>query len=129
MKYGVTWCCLEKILEAAKAWMGGHILWRMLPFVILWSIWRERKDKIFKGDFSSLLVLINRISMRIAKWALIRKECSNFSLNDFLLNWEVCMGCRPSEVRRVVLWSPPSHGVFKFNVDGATRGKPGLAGI
>ena len=79
--------------------------------------------------FLPLLVLIDRLTLRIAKWALIRKEFSNFSLNDILLNWKAWMGCRPSKVRRVVLWSPPSPGVFKFNVDGATRGKQGLAGI
>ena len=39
------------------------------------------------------------------------------------------MGCGPCKVRRIFAWSPPSFGVYKFNVDGASRGKPGLAGI
>ena len=63
----------EEDLEVAVSWMGGHFLgsgrtlWRMLPFVVLWSIWRERNDIIFKDDFSLLSVLIDRITLRIAK--------------------------------------------------------------
>ena len=32
-------------------------------------------------------------------------------------------------MKRSILWSPPPFGVLKFNVDGAARGKPRLAGI
>ena len=56
---GVAWCCPEKIAVAAESWMGWHFLgsgrtlWMMVPFAILWSIWREN-DRILWGDFSSL---------------------------------------------------------------------------
>lgn len=62
-------------------------------------------------------------------WALVRKEFSNFTLDDIFVNWEACMGCRPVKVRRSILWSPPPLRLFKFNVDGAARGKPGPSGI
>lgn len=39
------------------------------------------------------------------------------------------MGSGSTMVRRTVSWYPPPHGVLKLNVDGATRGKPGPAGI
>ena len=39
------------------------------------------------------------------------------------------MGCDPFKERRIVLWYSPPFGVLEFNVDGASRGKPGLAGI
>ena len=39
------------------------------------------------------------------------------------------MGCDPIKVRKSILWSPPPIGWLKFNVDGATRGKPGPTGI
>eukprot|EP00268_Persea_americana_P068029 TRINITY_DN9427_c0_g3_i1.p1 TRINITY_DN9427_c0_g3~~TRINITY_DN9427_c0_g3_i1.p1 ORF type:complete len:256 (+),score=22.30 TRINITY_DN9427_c0_g3_i1:1157-1924(+) len=132
---GVSWTCPEKITEAAESWLGDyfvgcvHSLWRMLLSAILWSIWKERNNRIFKGTFSSLSNLVDLITMRIAGWALIRKEFSNFSIDDITVNWEACMGCGPSKMRIYVHWSPSPIGMLKFNVDGAARGKPGPASI
>lgn len=46
-----------------------------------------------------------------------------------ICNWDACMKCGPSKVRKSVSWVPPLPGSLKFNVDGAARGKPGPAGI
>lgn len=43
--------------------------------------------------------------------------------------WEACMTCGPTKNKRCISWSSPLCRVLKFNVDGATRGKPGEAGI
>jgi hypothetical protein len=65
----------------------------------------------------------------MAKWAMVRKEFSSFSINDIYVNWKACMVCGLPKVRRSTLCSPPPLGVLKFNVDGATKGKSGPAGI
>lgn len=39
----------------------------------------------------------------------------------------MCILCDPTKVRRYVLWPP--LGMLKFNVNGATRGKPVPVGI
>ena len=39
------------------------------------------------------------------------------------------MVCGPSKERRSTPCYPPLDGVLKFNVDDASRGKPGQAGI
>ena len=39
------------------------------------------------------------------------------------------MGCCSRKERRSISPKPPSYGVLKFNVDGASRDKPGPAGI
>ena len=80
-------------------------------------------DRIFRGSSSATTKVIFKVSLRIAKWALSKKEFSIFSLNDILHNWKACMGCGPFKVRRIVAWSPPSFGVYKLNVDGASRAR------
>ena len=115
--------------------MGGcfvgcsRAFWRITPFAILWSIWKERNNRIFRGLSLTSAELISKITLAIAKWALDRKEFFNFCLYDILINWELCMRCGPVKVRKSILWSPPHVSLFKFNVDGAARGKPGPAGI
>lgn len=39
------------------------------------------------------------------------------------------MKSHPRLRKRQAEWSPPSCGFLKFNVDGASRGKPGPVGI
>lgn len=84
----------------------------------MWSIWGERNDGIFWGSSSSLANVILKLALRIAKWALARKDFSNLSLNDILFYWESCMGCGLIKERRLILWSTPPIWVLKYNVDG-----------
>lgn len=120
----MSWCAPRDILKLVQFWGRGLVLWRIIPFVILWTVWRERNERIFKSMSPSIIEkLASVVHLRIVKRALIRKEFGNITLNDILLNWEACMGCGPRKVRRLVYWSPPPFVVFKFNIDGAARGK------
>lgn len=40
---------------------GGDIIWRLVPFAVLWSIWKERNDRIFRGVSSSLDELMSYV--------------------------------------------------------------------
>ena len=77
----------------------------------------------------SVAKLIASITLRIATWAVFRKEFSNFSLIDILVNLEGCMGCGPTKVSSLVFWSLPPLNVLNFNVDGAAKGKLEPVGI
>lgn len=90
----------------------------IVPFTILWSIWGERNDGIFRGSSSSLANVIPKLALRIAKWALARKEFSNLTINDILFYWESCMGCGLIKERRLILCSAPPSWVLKYDVDG-----------
>lgn len=103
--------------------------WRTIPFVILWSLWNERDNKISRGISSSTKYMISMVSLMNAKQALVRKEFTNFHLNGILLNWEAYTGCGMDKTRKVVSWSCPLPEILKFNVDAAARGKSGPAGI
>ena len=44
-------------------------------------------------------------------------------------NWGACLKMGAMEKKSILSWCSPPCGVLKFNVDGVTNGKPGLAGI
>lgn len=55
---------------------------------------------------SSIETLLSVVNLRVAKWALGRKECANLKLNDILHNWEAWMECGLVTEKRMVYWAP-----------------------
>lgn len=52
-------------------------------------------------DISLLLKdILLRVELRIAKWALLRKEFRNTSLDNIIHNYKVCMFCAPLVARK-----------------------------
>ena len=66
---------------------------------------------------------------KIGKWTMESKEFKFHNINNILVNWEACMVCGSSRSISLARWCLPLEGVLKFNVDGASRGKLGPAGI
>lgn len=92
-----AWCSPSKLSEAFETWrLGtskyGLVLWRIVPFAIILTIWKERNEKIFR-DSLSFTPLHSVTPIQIAKWVSIRKEFANCKINDILFNWETCMVC------------------------------------
>lgn len=92
---GIAWCSPQSLTGTVESWIRGHfagcgrILLRLTFFSILWSIWKERNYRIFYGPSSSVAALIASITLRIATWALFRKDFSSFSFTDIFVNWEL----------------------------------------
>lgn len=105
------------------------VQWKIIPFSILWSIWKERNDRIFSRKKPSWESHISGVATRIAKWAGIRKECSDQNVENFLQNWDDCLKMGASKKKKKVPWCCPPFGTLEFNVDGAARGKPELVGV
>lgn len=72
--------------------------------------------------------VLEAITLKVAQWVLIRKGYEKFSLDFIVHNWEAYMRYGPSKIRHDEVVSS-SFCILKFNVDGAARGNPGLAGI
>lgn len=64
--------------------------------------------EIFREVASSRENFISLVSLRIARWAITRKELSNIEFHE--INKEACKICGQIEERRTVPWSPPPIG-------------------
>lgn len=77
---GVLWCSSQSISSTIEAWglspfSGcGLILWRLIPFAIFWSFWKERNARVSNGSSMPKEDKLSLVLMRIAKWVSVRKE-------------------------------------------------------
>ena len=78
----------------------------------------EEEQHGFKGALSPTANILVAISLRIAKWALVKKEFANISMNDIFFDWKACTACGVIKEKRVVTRSLLPIGVMEFNEDG-----------
>ena len=71
----------------------GLVLWRLIPFAILWSVWKEKNDRVFKRSSSSVEDLTLLVVSRIAKWATFKSEFDSLRVDGVLHNWEAFLLC------------------------------------
>lgn len=115
--------------RGVKGDQGKMFLKVMLPGVI-WGISEERNRRIFEDKERCMWAVIDSIVCEISSWVLVKKEISNFSLNDIVRDWVTCI--KDLNVAQKVppfSWNPPDVGTFKINFDGASCGNPGLFGF
>ncbi|XP_048495855.1 uncharacterized protein LOC125495243 [Beta vulgaris subsp. vulgaris] len=99
-------------------------VWAAAFFVIIWTVWKERNHRIFRESSSSFEDLHDLILLRLGWW---------------IRGWDVGFPYSPTEIQRnphclkgnvdermarsaiskpsYMPWSPPMHGVLKWNVD------------
>ena len=86
----------------------------------------------WKGIFEGRLFVFSKADFfnhfKITEWVLIINEFSNFCLNNILVNGKSCKGCGSIKVKEFIVWCQLPFDVFKFNVNGVARGKPGPTG-
>lgn len=69
-------------------------------------------------------IVARQVLMCIARWASTKDEFDSIALGGILHNWEAPLVRDGRKAAISILRAPPSIGVLKFNMDGATRGKP-----
>lgn len=91
------------------------------------SLWKKRNMRIFER-VKDVWVVCDSILCEVRLWMLVVKEYSDFSLNDMMRDWCVCIWMfAPSNVLVLSNWVPPPDGVFKLNFDGSYLGYPSEA--
>ncbi|KAE8704410.1 PHD finger family protein, putative isoform 2 [Hibiscus syriacus] len=105
-------------------------IWKFIPGVVLWSIWKARNAVVFENwtlDNSSLF-FISRF--RLAKWFLAKFPHVNIQVDLLVGDPSLAdnLPIKSYNKEKVLNWSSPPSNFFKFNVDGAVRGD-GLQGV
>lgn len=108
----------------------GCMFFLTLLHGIVWGIWKERNRIIFEDKKINLGKVIDAILSEVGSWLLVKKEFVDFSLNDFIQNWNLCISVFTGQGSLgQPPWVPPIRGKFKVNFDGTSFGNPGPAGF
>ena len=82
-------CCLPgSLVGLFEAWRSctlvgcGLLIWRLIPYSVLWSIWKERNGRIFSGRESSVGTIIQAMVLRIAKGKVLYMFSKHVGIKD-----------------------------------------------
>lgn len=116
-------------------------LWRMIPGLLLWTIWKERNKCIFKDQSIPVEIIWGNFCLNLKETlALQTWHTKDFpTLANEKAIWENCNiqlpqgthNHRPSKGNNIKkhLWTPPPKHTFKLNFGGASKGNPSKAGF
>lgn len=66
----------------------GRILWTVVVHCICWSVWLERKRRIFEDIEESIDECWDKIKIRTFTWTWKSLEFRNLSISDMLRDWK-----------------------------------------
>lgn len=116
-------------VEIIPSFGGGTLLLSLISFSILCSVWEEMNVRVFMGSSHLVEDVMFLVLRRIAKWASRKKGFDNLKVYGILHNWEASVSNGFPKKCILQVWVPPLVVELKFNVNGASRGKPGLARV
>lgn len=84
---------LPDSVEGILLWWNGQWfrrverkIWRGVPLVVLWSVWKHRNDYVFNASAPNLVELCEVIKVRIALWLNPSYSKYLFSVQNFMFN-------------------------------------------
>ncbi|KAK2651351.1 hypothetical protein Ddye_011207 [Dipteronia dyeriana] len=115
--------CMNKGLLAKWVWRFG-------VENLVWYIWEERNQMIFKDILVDSVRMEDMVRFRVGWWF---KHFGGGSLDPItLILWNIVDRCSEASKRsfsNLQKWIPPTTNFLKFNVDGSVRISPGFTGI
>ncbi|KAE8659457.1 hypothetical protein F3Y22_tig00116962pilonHSYRG00458 [Hibiscus syriacus] len=99
------------------------LIWKFIPGVVFWSIWKARNAMVFEGSTIDRQSLFFFIRFRLSKWFLAKYP--KFPIQEDVLIGDPSLadGIQVHKLKdcKVNRWIPPPVDYLKMNVDGAVR--------
>ncbi|XP_058108936.1 uncharacterized protein LOC131251988 [Magnolia sinica] len=105
-------------------------LLRGITPIILWEIWNTRNEERFDNRLIRTQYSINQVQFWLSRLlnSFPLLACKSQSDCDVLVDHVIPRLVPPRPSISVVKWTCPPRGWVKMNVDGSSRGNPGLSG-
>lgn len=98
-------------------------VWQAIFFIIIWSVWKERNDRIFNQKFSTLEEVQDLALVRLCWWIQAWGDEFPYSANEVPRNPQCLKRVKsppiiPDPIPKLAqVWSPPPASQLKWNID------------
>ena len=99
MNEGFSWSIQGSVDDLLQWWMAvnfkniDRLIWRAIPLIVLWSLWKLRNECVFAEAQTSLSGLSDNFKFRVALWLKASIKDLPYSVDDLTFNWRQIRGC------------------------------------
>lgn len=124
----VAWVTPSSIKDLLSSWSPPcskpffKKVWWAILYIIIWSTWKERNERVFNNTQSSINQICDLILTRLGWWIKgwgdpFPHSISEIISNPICLKWEEVCHMGSVNIPKEICWMPPQVGGFKWNVD------------
>ncbi|KAL7239755.1 hypothetical protein ACSBR2_005600 [Camellia fascicularis] len=96
--WAFNWCIQGSVEGLFNWWMGGKFkrlekkIWKAIPLVALWSLWKHRNECVFSMSQPNSLGLCELIKTRTVLWLKASTKDFPFLVDDYMFKLLLCFG-------------------------------------
>nr|CCA66178.1 hypothetical protein [Beta vulgaris subsp. vulgaris] len=130
----IKWAFPLSLREAFTQWFWPKNspffkkVWSAVFFIIVWTLWKERNQRIFSNNPSTVKVLKDMVLMRLGWWISGWKDEFPYNPTDIMRNpsclqWSGIKDDSKADlvIKSSVSWCPPPSQIIKWNVDASVH--------